>query len=108
MASLPDAPQRRVIASCTTCHTLQRIVELSYKADDFMALVPRMMRYGAMSKPNHPQVAPDRSPTSAPKGDVLRNFAEYLGRHQPQRPPDLCVSAERPRRGPPAAPPGSS
>ena len=78
MASLPDAPQRRIIASCTTCHTLQRIVESSYKADDFMALVPRMMRYGAMSKPNHPQVAPDRSPTSAPKGDVLRNFAEYL------------------------------
>jgi streptogramin lyase len=36
------------------------------------------MRYGAMSKPNHPQVAPDRSPTSAPKGDVLRKFADYL------------------------------
>jgi virginiamycin B lyase len=78
MASLPDAPQRRIIASCTTCHTLQRIVESTYTADDFMALVPRMMRYGAMSKPNHPQVAPDRSPTSAPKGDVLRNFADYL------------------------------
>ena len=78
MASLPEAPQRRVIAGCTTCHTLQRIVESKYTADDFMALVPRMMRYGAMSKPNHPQVAPDRSPTSAPKGDVLRNFAEYL------------------------------
>ena len=29
MASLPDAPQRRIIASCTTCHTLQRIVESS-------------------------------------------------------------------------------
>jgi streptogramin lyase len=78
MASLPDAPQRRVIASCTTCHTLQRIVESRYTADDFMALVPRMMRYGAMSKPNHPQVAPDRSPTSAPKGDVLQTFADYL------------------------------
>jgi virginiamycin B lyase len=78
MASLPDAPQRRIIASCTTCHTLQRIVESRYTADDFMALVPRMMRYGAMSKPNHPQVAPDRSPTSAPKGEVLHNFAEYL------------------------------
>ena len=34
MASLPDAPQRRIIASCTTCHTLQRIVESSYQADD--------------------------------------------------------------------------
>jgi streptogramin lyase len=78
MATLPNAPQRRVIASCTTCHTLQRIVESTYTADDFMALVPRMMRYGAMSKPNHPQIAPDRSPTSAPRGDVLQKFAEYL------------------------------
>ncbi len=78
MASLPDTPQRRVIAGCTTCHTLQRIVESTYTADGFMALVPRMMRYGAMSKPNHPQVAPDRSPTSAPRGDVLSNFATYL------------------------------
>src|SRR5580704_7786532 len=49
MASLPDAPQRRIIATCTSCHTLQRIVESKYTADDFMALVPRMMRYGAMS-----------------------------------------------------------
>jgi virginiamycin B lyase len=78
MASLPDAPQRRIIATCTSCHTMQRIVESTYTADDFMALVPRMMRYGAMSKPNHPQVAPDRSPTSAPKGEVLQKFAEYL------------------------------
>jgi virginiamycin B lyase len=78
MASLPDAPQRRIIATCTSCHTMQRIVESTYTADDFMALVPRMMRYGAMSKPNHPQVAPDRSPTSAPKGDVLQKFAAYL------------------------------
>jgi streptogramin lyase len=78
MATLPAAPQRRVIASCTTCHTLQRIVDSTYTADDFMALVPRMMRYGAMSKPNHPQIAPDRNPTSEPKGDVLRKFTDYL------------------------------
>ena len=78
MASLPDAPQRRNIASCTTCHTLQRIVESTYTADGFMTLIPRMMRYGAMSKPNHPQVAPDRTPTSAPRGEVLSGFASYL------------------------------
>ena len=42
-----------------------------------MALIPRMMRYGAMSKPNHPQLAADRQPTSEPKGDLLRKLAEY-------------------------------
>ena len=43
-----------------------------------MPLIPRMNRYGAMSTSAHPQVAPDRNPTSEPKGDVLRNYATYL------------------------------
>ncbi len=78
MTSLPDVPSRRALTSCTTCHTVQRILESRYVADDFMALIPRMMRYGAMSKPNHPQVPADRQATSAPKGDTLRRFAEYF------------------------------
>jgi virginiamycin B lyase len=80
ISSLPSDPERRQLAGCTNCHTVERIVESTHSADEFMALVPRMMRYGAMSKPIHPQVAPDRDPTTAPKGDVLRRFAEYLAR----------------------------
>jgi virginiamycin B lyase len=78
ISSLPAAPERRQLAGCTNCHTVQRIVQSTHDADEFIALVPRMMRYGAMSKPIHPQVAPDRDPTSAPKGDVLRRYADYL------------------------------
>jgi len=78
LSSLPNTPERRQLTGCTNCHTLQRIMESTHDADEFMALVPRMMRYGAMSKPIHPQVAPDRDPTGAPKGDVLRRYAEYL------------------------------
>jgi virginiamycin B lyase len=77
MSSVPDTPQRRGLAGCTNCHTVQRILDSTHDADEFMALIPRMMRYGAMSKPNHPQVAADRQPTSEPKGDVLRKLAEY-------------------------------
>jgi virginiamycin B lyase len=78
MASLPDQPGRRGLASCTTCHTVQRILESTHTADEFMTLIPRMMRYGAMSKPNHPQIPADRQATSAPKGDVLTRMAEYF------------------------------
>ncbi|HEY7302020.1 MAG TPA: hypothetical protein VH684_29355, partial [Xanthobacteraceae bacterium] len=78
MASLPESPQRRLVENCTTCHTLQRVVDSLHTTDEFMALVPRMMRYGAMSRPFHPQIPPDRHPTSEPKDDVLRGFANYL------------------------------
>jgi len=78
MSSLPDAPARRGLASCTTCHTVQRILDSAYTADNFKELIPRMMRYGAMSKPNHPQIPPDRRATSAPQGEVLTRMAEYF------------------------------
>src|SRR5205823_2353430 len=71
MSSLPDQPARRGLASCTTCHTVQRVLDSTHTADEFMALIPRMMRYGAMSKPNHPQIPADRQATSAPRGEVL-------------------------------------
>jgi len=78
IASLPDQPARRGLASCTTCHTVQRVIDSTHTADEFMTLIPRMMRYGAMSKPNHPQIPADRQATSAPKGDVLARMAEYF------------------------------
>jgi streptogramin lyase len=77
MASVPDSPQRHLLAGCTTCHTVRRILDSTHNADEFEALIPRMMRYGAMSMPNHPQLPPDRQPTSAPRGDVLPKLAQY-------------------------------
>jgi virginiamycin B lyase len=77
MASVPDSPQRKLLAGCTTCHTVRRILDSTHTADEFEALIPRMMRYGAMSMPTHPQVAADRQPTSAPRGDVLPKLAQY-------------------------------
>jgi len=77
MASVPDSPERKLLAGCTTCHTVRRILDSTHTADEFMALIPRMMRYGAMSMPTHPQIPPDRQPTSAPKGEVLTKLAKY-------------------------------
>ncbi|HWG04720.1 MAG TPA: carboxypeptidase regulatory-like domain-containing protein, partial [Beijerinckiaceae bacterium] len=78
LASAPDSPDKRQLTNCTSCHTLSRIFESTHTADEFMPLIPRMNRYGAMSTSAHPQVAPDRNPTSEPKGDALRNYATYL------------------------------
>src|SRR5207248_7431103 len=78
MSSLPDQPARRGLASCTTCHTVQRVLDSTHTADEFAALIPRMMRYGAMSRPHRPQTSPDRQATSAPRGDVLVRIAEHL------------------------------
>jgi hypothetical protein len=78
MLSLPDQPARRGLASCTTCHTVQRVLDSTHTADEFAALIPRMMRYGAMSRPHRPQTPPDRQATSAPRGDVLVRMAEYF------------------------------
>jgi virginiamycin B lyase len=98
MASVPDSPQRPLLAGCTTCHTVQRILDSSYTADEFMALIPRMMRYGAMSKPNHPQMAADRHPTNEPKDEVLRKLAEYYAsiNHSAGPPTYALKTAPRP------------
>jgi virginiamycin B lyase len=78
LASAPESPEKRQLTNCTSCHTLYRIFISTHTSDEFMPLVTRMNRYGAMSTSTHPQVAPDRNPTSEPKGDVLRGLADYL------------------------------
>ena len=75
MSSLPDQPARRGLASCTTCHTVQRVLDSTHTADEFVTLIPRMMRYGAMSRPHRPQTPPDRQATSAPRGETLNRMA---------------------------------
>ena len=98
MASVPDSPERALMAGCTTCHTVQRILASTHTADEFVALIPRMMRYGAMSRPNHPQVAADRQPTTAPKDEVLRQLAEYYAsvNHSTGTPTYTLKTAPRP------------
>lgn len=78
LASAPDSPEKRQLTNCTSCHTLSRIFVSTHTPEEFMTLVPRMNRYGAMSTSAHPQVAPNRNPTSEPKGDALRGLADYL------------------------------
>ncbi len=98
IASVPNSPQRRGLAGCTSCHTVQRIFESTHTADEFIELIPRMMRYAAMSKPSHPQVAGESVRTTELKGDTLRKLADYyasINRSRGPRSPAL-KTAPRP------------
>ncbi|MEA2977415.1 MAG: virginiamycin lyase [Alphaproteobacteria bacterium] len=78
MASVPDSPQRRLLAGCTNCHTVQRILESTKTSDEFVDIIPRMGKYGAMSLPTRPQIPPNRVRTSELKPEAVRKYADYL------------------------------
>jgi streptogramin lyase len=78
MASVPAAPERRLLAGCTNCHTVQRILESTKTSDEFVDIIPRMGKYGAMSLPARPQIPPNRVRTSELKPEAVRKYADYL------------------------------
>jgi virginiamycin B lyase len=66
---------------CADCHTLQRIVNSSHTADEWMKVIPRMATYSNGSTPEHPQplVPGPRQANEAPRNQAqLRRTAEYL------------------------------
>jgi virginiamycin B lyase len=58
MASMPGTDaQKGQLLNCVGCHTLERPLRSTYKADDFMnTILPRMQGYVNQSMPAHPQL----------------------------------------------------
>lgn len=57
LLSLPGSDdQKRALTNCTSCHTVQRIMESSYNAEEFMEVVKRMGRYSMNSFYKKPQI----------------------------------------------------
>jgi virginiamycin B lyase len=80
--SLPgDEKLRASLTNCVGCHTLQRIVQSTHNADEFMQVFNRMGTYSPGSTPTHPQpLLPggnnsDRSPMPKP---IQQKMADYL------------------------------
>jgi virginiamycin B lyase len=80
--SLPgDDKTRAALTNCVSCHTLQRIVQSTHNADEFMQVFHRMGTYSPGSTPIHPQpLLPggnnsDRSPMPQP---IQQKMADYL------------------------------
>jgi streptogramin lyase len=80
--SLPgDDKLKAALTNCVGCHTIQRIVQSTHDADEFMQVFKRMGTYSPGSTPTHPQALlpggnnSDRSPMPAP---VQQKMADYL------------------------------
>ena len=80
--SLPgDDRLKAALGNCVGCHTLQRIVQSTHDADEFMQVFKRMGTYSPGSTPTHPQpLLPggnnsDRSPMPGP---IQQKMADYL------------------------------
>jgi virginiamycin B lyase len=80
--SLPgDEKLRASLTNCVGCHTVQRIVQSTHNADEFMQVFQRMGTYSPGSTPTHPQpLLPggnnsDRSPMPKP---IQQKMADYL------------------------------
>ncbi len=82
LLSLPgDDRTKAALTNCVGCHTLQRIVQSTHDADEFMQLFKRMGSYSPGSTPTHPQPLlaggnnSDRAPIPA---SIQQKTADYL------------------------------
>jgi virginiamycin B lyase len=80
--SLPgDDRLKAALTNCVGCHTIQRIVQSTHNADEFMQVFKRMGTYSPGSTPTHPQPLlaggnnSDRSPMPGP---IQQKMADYL------------------------------
>jgi virginiamycin B lyase len=82
LLSLPgDDKIKAALTNCVGCHTMQRIVQSTHDADEFIQVFKRMGGYSPGSTPTHPQpLLPggnnsDRAPIPA---SIQQKTAEYL------------------------------
>src|SRR5882672_10538563 len=57
LASWPGTDaEKRLVADCMSCHTLERIARSSHTAEEWVAIIPRMLRYAQNTTPLAPQM----------------------------------------------------
>src|SRR6202161_289574 len=80
--SLPgDDRLKAALTNCVGCHTIQRIVQSTHNADEFMQVFKRMGTYSPGSTPTHPQplVAGGNNSNRSPMPKaVQQTMANYL------------------------------
>src|SRR5262249_37552558 len=80
LASWPGTDaEKRLVADCMSCHTLERIARSSHTADEWVAIIPRMLRYAQNTTPLAPQMRTGESTgLLVQQPERLRRLAEYL------------------------------
>jgi virginiamycin B lyase len=80
LASWPGTdPEKRLVADCMSCHTLERIARSSHTAEEWVAIIPRMLRYAQNTMPIAPQMRTGESTgLLVQQPERLQRLAEYL------------------------------
>jgi virginiamycin B lyase len=80
LASWPGTDaEKRLVSDCMSCHTLERIARSSHTAEEWVAIIPRMLRYAQNTMPIAPQMRTGESTgLLVQQPERLRRLAEYL------------------------------
>ncbi len=80
LASWPGTDaEKRLVADCMSCHTLERIARSRHTAEEWVAIIPRMLRYAQNTTPLAPQMRTGESTgLLVQQPERLQRLAEYL------------------------------
>ena len=80
LASWPGTDaEKRLVADCMSCHTLERIARSNHPAEEWVTIVPRMLRYAQNTTPLAPQMRTGESTgLLVQQPERLQRLAEYL------------------------------
>jgi streptogramin lyase len=80
LASWPGTDaEKRLVSDCMSCHTLERIARSSHTAEEWVAIIPRMLRYAQNTTPLAPQMRTGESTgLLVQQPERLQRLAEYL------------------------------
>jgi len=80
LASWPGTDaEKRLVADCMSCHTLERIARSSHPAEEWVTIIPRMLRYAQNTTPLAPQMRTGESTgLLVQQPERLQRLAEYL------------------------------
>jgi virginiamycin B lyase len=80
LASWPGTDtEKRLVADCMSCHTLERIARSTHTAEEWAQVIPRMLRYAQNTIPLAPQLRTGESTgLLVQQPERLQRLAEYL------------------------------
>jgi len=80
LASWPGTDtEKRLVADCMSCHTLERIARSNHPAEEWVQVIPRMLRYAQNTTPLAPQLRQGQSTgLLVQQPERLARLAEYL------------------------------
>ena len=92
MMSAPGTDdQRRALNNCTNCHSVERIVQSSYNAEEFMQVIQRMAQYSNNSFYKKPQIRAEVRDINrfVPNADKVAAYFASINRSEGERTWDL-------------------